>query len=45
VKLEGMKDAAGALAAFEKLMSANPSPAQRAKAVELMARAKQLGAK
>lgn len=46
VKLEGMKDAAGAVAAFEKLMSANPSPAQRMKAVELMARAKQqMGAK
>lgn len=46
VKLEGMKDAAGAVAAFEKVMSANPSPAQRMKAVELMARARQqIGAK
>jgi len=41
VKLEGVKDPAGAITSFEKLLTTNPSPAQRAKAMELIARAKQ----
>lgn len=46
VRLEGMKDPAGAITSFEKLLTTNPSPAQRAKAMELLARAKQqLGSK
>lgn len=41
VKLEGLKDAAGALAALEKLMTSNPAPQQRTRAAEMMARARQ----
>ncbi len=41
VRLEGLKDPAGALAAFEKLLAVNPAAPQRARAEELMARARQ----
>lgn len=41
VRLEGLNDSQGALRAFEKLLAANPSPEQRARALELMERARQ----
>jgi cytochrome c-type biogenesis protein CcmH/NrfG len=41
VRLEGLKDAQGAIAAWEKLLAANPSVAQRGRAMELIAQARQ----
>ncbi len=41
VRLEGLKDAKGAIAAWEKLLAANPPLAQRGRAMELMAQARQ----
>jgi tetratricopeptide (TPR) repeat protein len=40
VRLEGLKDPAGAIAALEKLLEVNPAAAQRNRALELMARAR-----
>lgn len=45
VRLEGLKDARGAITAFEKLLALNPSPQQRARATEMLARARQREAK
>ncbi|MBI3405414.1 MAG: tetratricopeptide repeat protein [Acidobacteria bacterium] len=39
VKFEGLKDAKGAIAAWEKLLASNPSPDQRERAIQLMAKA------
>lgn len=41
VRLEGLKDAPGAITSFERLLALNPPPPQRARAVELLARARQ----
>lgn len=41
VRLEGLKDPAGAIASWEKLLQLNPPDPQRQKAMELMARARQ----
>jgi cytochrome c-type biogenesis protein CcmH/NrfG len=45
VRLEGLKDARGAIVAFEKLLALNPSPQQRSRAAEMLARARQQAAK
>lgn len=45
VRMEGLKDAQGAAAAFEKLLRQNLAPQQRARAEEMLARARQQGAK
>lgn len=45
VRMEGLKDARGAAAAFEKVLRQNLAPQQRARAEEMLARARQQGAK
>ena len=45
VRMEGLKDAQGAAAAFEKVLRQNLAPQQRARAEEMLARARQQGAK